>query len=153
MPGDVVRRIVPGHQTQKGYCRAVSVSADVSIKGTVCMLRNVNAERLRPLIATMRDNAVCLDSWVGSSKLVKLKLLMRTACGAELELRPEQDYTRLCDQDMLHRRGFYSDTVFYPGQTLVGALQMLERETVKWLTPPPDVRKSKQLTVSAAVDM
>lgn len=151
MPGDVVRRIVPGQKTQKGYCREVRVSADVSVKGTACMLRNVRADRMRPLITTMRDNAVCLDSWVGSSKLVNLKLVLRTPCGSVLELRPESEYTRLCDQDSLNRKGFFANTAFYPGQTLVGPMQALERESVKWITTMPDVRNTKSRIAVSAV--
>lgn len=133
MPGDVVRRIVPGQQTQKGYCREVHVSADLNVKGTACMLRNVSADRLRSLQATVRDNAVCLDSWVGSSKVVDLKLVLRTPCGSLLELRPDQEYTRLCDADALNRKGFFANAAFYVGQTLVGTAHVLERESVKWL--------------------
>lgn len=77
MPGDVVRRIVPGKDTQKGYCREVAVTADVNIKGTSYIIKNVAGDRLRPLISTMRDNAVCLDSWVGSTKSVNLKLMLK----------------------------------------------------------------------------
>ncbi len=34
MPGDVVRRLIRGRDTQRGYCRNVDVSASVEIIGT-----------------------------------------------------------------------------------------------------------------------
>ena len=34
MPGDVVRRLIRGCDTQRGYCRGVSVRASVEILGT-----------------------------------------------------------------------------------------------------------------------
>lgn len=77
MPGDVVRRIIPGKDTQKGYCREVLVSADVNIKGTSYIAKHITSDRLRPLITMLRDNAVCLDSWVGSTKSINEKLILK----------------------------------------------------------------------------
>lgn len=77
MPGNVVRRITPGKDTQKGYCREVFVSADVRIKGTSFVIKNVASERLRPLDSIVRDDVVCLDSWVGSTKTVHEKLVLK----------------------------------------------------------------------------
>lgn len=68
MPGDVVRRLVPGKDTQRGYCREISMKADLQIIGTNDIIKNVAAERLKPLSSLPRDSAVCLDSWVGSTK-------------------------------------------------------------------------------------
>lgn len=77
MPGDVVRRLIPGKDTQRGYCRDIFVKADVRILGSKYVLKNVAADRLRPLNSMPRDNAVCLDSWVGSTKSVDEKLVLK----------------------------------------------------------------------------
>lgn len=97
MPGDVVRRLIPGKDTQRGYCRDIFVKADVRVLGSKYILKNVAADRLRPLISMPRDNAgeflivfiskeklfifilfaVCLDSWVGSTKSVDEKLVLK----------------------------------------------------------------------------
>lgn len=77
MPGDVVRRLIPGKDTQRGYCRDIFVKADVRVLGSKYILKNVTADRLRPLISMPRDNAVCLDSWVGSTKSVDEKLVLK----------------------------------------------------------------------------
>lgn len=77
MPGDVVRRLIPGKDTQRGYCRDIFVQADVRIIGTKYIIKNISAERLRPLITMPRDNAVYLDSWVGSTKTVNEKLTLK----------------------------------------------------------------------------
>lgn len=77
MPGDVVRRLIPGKDTQRGYCRDIFVKADVRVLGSKFILKNVAADRLRPLISMPRDNAVCLDSWVGSTKSVDEKLILK----------------------------------------------------------------------------
>lgn len=77
MPGNVVRRIGPGKDTQKGYCRHVFVSADVRIKGTSFILKNISSDRLRPLDSFVEDDVVCLDSWVGSTKRIEEKLVLK----------------------------------------------------------------------------
>lgn len=76
MPGDVVRRLVPGKDTQRGYCREISMRADVRIVGTKYVVKNVMGERLRPIQTIPRDNAVCLDSWVGSTKCINEKVVL-----------------------------------------------------------------------------
>lgn len=77
MPGDVVRRLVPGKDTQRGYCRDISMHADVKVLGTKYVIKNVMTERLRPINNWQRDSAVCLDSWVGSTKDVEEKAVLR----------------------------------------------------------------------------
>lgn len=159
MPGDVVRRCLSGQRTQKGYCRKVNVFADVWVKGTEWVLRGVRATRLRTLTHTVRDNAVCLDSWVGSSKSVCLKLVLRTRNGSVLELRPDQEMTSLYDADTEHRRGFFANTTFYVGQQLVGSVKGLEAESARWLTTAiadtlnPKGRKTVSLCLFAQIYM
>lgn len=77
MPGNVVRRIGPGKDTQKGYCRHVFVSADVRMKGTTFVLKNISSDRLRPIDTFIEDDVVCLDSWVGSTKRIEEKLVLK----------------------------------------------------------------------------
>lgn len=78
MPGDVVRRMTNNVDTQRGYCREIHVKADLKILGnSKYVVRDVSSERLVPLIPIPRDNAVCLDSWVGSTKTIDEKLTLR----------------------------------------------------------------------------
>ena len=76
MPGDVVRRLVPGKDTQRGYCREINMRADVKVLGTKYVIRNVTAERLQPIAHWVRDSPVCLDSWVGSTKDVEARAIL-----------------------------------------------------------------------------
>lgn len=76
MPGDVVRRLVAGKDTQCGYCREINMKADVKILGTKFVVQGVNSERLKP-VNMPNDNAVCLDSWVGSTKEVEEVITLR----------------------------------------------------------------------------
>lgn len=78
MPGDVVRRLVRGKETQRGYCRDINMRADVRVMGTKLVIKNVNAERLKLVTSWQRDSAVVyLNSWVGSIKDVERKAIIR----------------------------------------------------------------------------
>lgn len=49
MPGDVVRRMIKGKDTQRGYCQAIELTACVQVIGTKQVLTNVKSEDLVPL--------------------------------------------------------------------------------------------------------
>lgn len=69
MPGDVVRRLIAGKDTQRGYCRDIVMTAALQVVGTKHVIPSVASERLQPLEEFTPDLAVCLDSWVGTSKV------------------------------------------------------------------------------------
>lgn len=77
MPGDVVRRLTE-YDTQRGYCREIRVKADLKILGNSrYVIKDVLSERLVPLVSIPRDNAVCLNGWVGSTKNIDEKLTLK----------------------------------------------------------------------------
>lgn len=49
MPGDVVRKIVKGKDTQLGYCRYTDVKADVQVIGTRKVIVGVDSKFLKPM--------------------------------------------------------------------------------------------------------
>lgn len=49
VPGDIVRRLENGKETQRGYCKSAKQYATVHIVGTDKILENVYCERLRPV--------------------------------------------------------------------------------------------------------
>lgn len=49
MPGDVVRRMIKGKDTQRGYCREIELTACVQAIGTKQVLTNIRSEDLVPL--------------------------------------------------------------------------------------------------------
>lgn len=69
MPGDVVRRLIAGKDIQRGYCRDIIMTAALQINGTHYVIPNVASERLQPLDEFTPDLAVCLESWVGTTKV------------------------------------------------------------------------------------
>ena len=49
MPGDVVRRLIRGKDTQRGYCRQVAVTSSVQVVGTKSVILHVDSNDLTPL--------------------------------------------------------------------------------------------------------
>lgn len=60
MPGDVVRRMIKGKDTQRGYCRDISVTACVQVVGTKQVIPNVKSEHLVPLEVCFLHHSVHL---------------------------------------------------------------------------------------------
>ncbi|XP_063888903.1 (E3-independent) E2 ubiquitin-conjugating enzyme UBE2O-like isoform X1 [Scylla paramamosain] len=134
MPGDVVRRLIRGKDTQRGYCRQVHVTSSVQVVGTNLVILNVDSNDLTPLEEFTTDIAVALDSWVGMVHMVKCRLLMVCGDGSRCimsdgealeldDLRDTRDRVRL---DSEFRR--YD---FYPGQQLVGCAANFEH--AEWM--------------------
>lgn len=142
MPADVVRRLVPGKDTQRGYCRDINMRADVRITGTNYVVKNVDAERFRLLTNWQLDTAVCLDSWVGSIKAVDETVVLKSTYGARFEVSSSGLYG-FRDVNCLCRRGIFNSlTLFFPGQVITGRLHSLE--PVKMLTPDIELKKNKK---------
>lgn len=77
MPSDVVRHMIPGKDTQRGYCRDIHMKADVCIAGTHMVIKNVPVDRFRPITNSPLDSIYCLDNWVGCARTVINKLVLK----------------------------------------------------------------------------
>ncbi|GAB6031161.1 hypothetical protein CHUAL_007964 [Chamberlinius hualienensis] len=126
MPSDVVRRVVKGKDTQRGYCRNVDVIASCQILGTRQVLYNINSKDLTPLEEFSVDIAVYMDSWVGMVKAVKSKIYLRCFDGSKCCLNSD-DASDLDDvQDKRDRGSEFKKYDFYPGQVLWGPIPTVE---------------------------
>ncbi|GFY60737.1 hypothetical protein TNIN_271202 [Trichonephila inaurata madagascariensis] len=143
MPGDVVRKIVKGKDTQLGYCRYTVVKADVQVVGTKQVLVGVDSRELHPLEDFVADVAVFKDSWVGMIKTVKTELTLRCSDGSRCQM---SDVDAFDMEDILDRRERASEFKkysFYPGQQLWGPSYCFQK--VKWI----HLNKSLGDTISA----
>ncbi|XP_076325181.1 (E3-independent) E2 ubiquitin-conjugating enzyme UBE2O-like isoform X1 [Tachypleus tridentatus] len=141
MPGDVVRKLVKGKDTQLGYCRTTNVQASVQVLGTKQVITGVNSKDLTPLEEFSSDIAVFLDSWVGMVKSVKSEIISRTSDGSRCVLS-EEDAIDL--DDILDKRDVVSEFrrySFYPGQQLWGPSHCLKN--AKWLHTTKDTQSFK----------
>lgn len=66
-----------------------------------------------------------------------------------LELRPDQEMCPLKDPDTKYRHGFFSGSLFYPGQTLVGPVNALQN--AKWINSTPEIRNSRRNTTVSSL--
>lgn len=131
MPGDVVRRLIRGKDTQRGYCRQVHVTSSVQVVGTKHVILNVNSNDLTPLEEFTTDIAVALDSWVGMVHMVKCRLVMLCADGSRC-IMSDSEALELDDmRDTRDRDSEFRRYDFYPGQQLVGCSRSFE--DVEWI--------------------
>ncbi|XP_025601768.2 (E3-independent) E2 ubiquitin-conjugating enzyme isoform X2 [Athalia rosae] len=153
MPGDVVRRMIKGKDTQRGYCRDIELTACVQVMGTKQVLTNVKSEDLVPLEEFTADIAVCMDSWVGGIKMVHSKLWLAMPDGSRCVINEidacaldQFEEKRENDNDFPHL------LEFYPGQSLWGPLHCLE--DAQWILCTKELkakRKSKPQKITKVV--
>ncbi|KRF83602.1 (E3-independent) E2 ubiquitin-conjugating enzyme UBE2O isoform X2 [Drosophila virilis] len=148
MPGDVVRRRLPGQKHmsgQAGYVRDVNVRADVKVLGTKYVIRNVPSERLKPISEWSRDVPVCLGNWIGYTINVDESAVLKSNFGTLLEIT-SNDFHKFRDAYGPSEREVFSPSVYYPNNVVVGRLPPLDRVTN--LTPDiplPTNRKRRSM--------
>ncbi len=54
MPGDVVRRLIAGEDSQRGYVRTTHVNCHVQIVGTNKVIRDVDSRLLSPIVVSVK---------------------------------------------------------------------------------------------------
>ena len=52
MPGDVVRRMIAGEDSQRGYVRTTHVNCHLQIIGSSKVIRNVSSSNLTPIVVS-----------------------------------------------------------------------------------------------------
>ncbi|XP_043488400.1 (E3-independent) E2 ubiquitin-conjugating enzyme UBE2O [Polistes fuscatus] len=132
MPGDVVRRMIKGKDTQRGYCRDIELTACIQIIGTKQVLTNIKSEDLVPLEEFATEIAVCMDSWVGGIKMTHFKVWVATPDGSRCVIN-EMDSRALgqLEEKRDNDNDFPHSTEFYPGQSLWGPIHCLEQ--AQWI--------------------
>lgn len=65
VPGDIVRRLEHGKETQRGYCKDAKQFATVQVVGTDKIIEKVSCDRLRTVSLYDINVAVCLDEKYG----------------------------------------------------------------------------------------
>ncbi|XP_017040016.1 (E3-independent) E2 ubiquitin-conjugating enzyme UBE2O [Drosophila ficusphila] len=144
MPGDVVRRRLPGQKDlvgQAGYVRDVSVRADVKVIGAKLVIKNVPAERLRPISDWTRDVAVCLGTWIGTTIYVDECVVLKSVNGGRLEIT-SNDFLKFKDAVVPSSHEVFNPNIYFPGNMVVGRLPAPDR--YKNLTPDIPLQVSRR---------
>lgn len=131
-PGEVVRRVVGGEDTQLGYCRSTKISATLHVLGTNYVIDNVDSAGLRMLEGFRKDAAICVGgTWTGLIQSIKRELGLRFPDRSMCVLQ-ESDAAGL--EDVVHRRQRTSELPngrFYVGQLLHGPMKIFK--SARWL--------------------
>jgi len=142
MPGDVVRRLVQGRNTQRGYCRDVKVYSSVQVIGTNQVIFGVKSEDLTPLEAFKSDILIGLDGWVGMVRNVKSKLTLRFSDGSKVVVDDEVAEDLDDIRDKRDPECEFKRYDFYPGQILFGPVRSLEGG--KWIECSPEIQSTRK---------
>jgi len=142
MPGDVVRRLVQGKNTQRGYCRDVKVYSSVQVIGTNHVIFGVKSEDLTPLEAFKSDILICMDGWVGMVRNVKSKLTLRFSDGSKVIVDDEVAEDLDDIRDKRDPECEFKRYDFYPGQVLFGPVRSLEGG--QWIECSTDVQSARK---------
>ncbi|KAH9365345.1 hypothetical protein HPB48_022725 [Haemaphysalis longicornis] len=101
-PGEVVRRVVSGQDSQLGYCRSTKISATLHVLGTNYVIDNVDSADLQPLEKFRKDSAISVGgTWTGLIQMIKRELALRFPDRSVCILQ-ENDASGL--EDVVHRR-------------------------------------------------
>ncbi|GAB1603350.1 (E3-independent) E2 ubiquitin-conjugating enzyme UBE2O-like [Argonauta hians] len=132
MPGDCVRRLIQGEDSQRGYVQDMTVKCCLQVLGTKKFIDNIDSRDLLPIREwSPEPGDVVLDSWVGRIDVVNVIVTLRFPDGAQCEI---QDVDIFSFEDLNEKRGKHTEFVnryYYPGQQLRGVMGDLR--DVDWI--------------------
>ncbi|KAK5641416.1 hypothetical protein RI129_009963 [Pyrocoelia pectoralis] len=140
IPGDIVRRLENGTETQRGYCKEAKQFATVQIVGTDKIIERVTSERLNAVSRFDNNVAVCLDNKYGRIQGIDQKIKMQSKCGSTVEIFSSINHD-VEDFWLTKRNRNYFD-IFYPGQEVICTPNNLEQP--QWLQRSKAMKRSMQ---------
>ncbi|XP_044758627.1 uncharacterized protein LOC123316554 [Coccinella septempunctata] len=135
VPGEIVRRLENGKETQRGYCKSTKKTFTVQIVGTDKIIEHVSCNRLHNLRPFEVDDAVCLRSKFGRVDVVDQEITMTSKCGSVVQVLTSINND--LEDFWLVKKNRPSFEGFYPGQELVCVPSSLEQ--------PLWIKKSKAM--------
>lgn len=90
LPGDVVRRLVRGRNTQRGLVRAVDIFVAGQVQGTDRVAFDVRSRDLESVMNYEEGLAVCVDDFIGQIRHCYRNVVVQFADGTLCELTDEQ---------------------------------------------------------------
>ncbi|ESO05699.1 hypothetical protein HELRODRAFT_191359 [Helobdella robusta] len=157
VPGDVVRRMIQGQESQKGYVFKTRITCVLRCLNQSFIVSNVDSSSLLPLLRFNSDSHdVYLDDWVGVVKKVSERVVVKFKDGAKCELNSEEVQNLFYEFDDLndkrHRDSEFAISTCYVGQVLKGPLSAFQN--ARWFLPTKHFcqktakkSKSKQVVV------
>ncbi|KAF5302090.1 hypothetical protein FQR65_LT08640 [Abscondita terminalis] len=140
IPGDIVRRLENGKETQRGYCKDTKQYATVQIVGTDKIIERVTSERLNVVTPYEINVAICLGTKYGRIQSIDQKVTMQSKCGSTVEIFSSINHD-VEDYWLTKRSRNYFD-IFYPGQEVLCTPNNLEQP--QWLVRSKTMKRSMQ---------
>ncbi|XP_070580497.1 (E3-independent) E2 ubiquitin-conjugating enzyme UBE2O-like [Ptychodera flava] len=142
MPGDAVRRIIAGQDSQRGIVHNVEVYVHIQVLKTKHMIYEINSRDLIPLQVFAPEVHVTMSSWLGVVRETYLRIVVKFKNGARCAITGE-DASKLTevygfrDPECV----FYRDS-FYPGQILKGPGRVFK--AAEWLSGQQPVLSNRK---------
>ncbi|XP_072403360.1 (E3-independent) E2 ubiquitin-conjugating enzyme UBE2O [Diabrotica undecimpunctata] len=153
IPGDIVRRLEKGKETQRGYCKETKQVATVQIVGTDKVIEHVSSDRLHGVRPFDVDDAVCLGSKFGRIETVEQMVAMQSKCGSVVEVLTSINHDM--DDYWLSKRNRISFDAYYPGQELICVPNNFEQ--AHWIkkskTMKRNIQSRQRFTVQSVEDV
>nr|CAI5826277.1 unnamed protein product [Callosobruchus analis] len=153
IPGDIVRRLERGKETQRGYCKDVKQIATVQIVGTDRIIEHVCSERLQSVRPFEVDDAVCLGNKFGRIEAVEQMVCMQSECGSLVHVLTSINHE--LDDYWLSKRNRISFNAYYPGQELICVPANFEQP--HWIkkskTMKRNIQNRQRFTVQSVEDV
>ncbi|XP_050394975.2 (E3-independent) E2 ubiquitin-conjugating enzyme UBE2O [Patella vulgata] len=132
MPGDVIRRITNGKDSQQGFVQDMDIICHVHILGTDKYIYNINSKDLIPIDEfDTNPGEVTLDSWIGGIENINRKITIRMPDGARCKISEDD----LCEFDNMDdkrsRHSEFWNSSCYPQEKFKGCLGDLH--DAEWL--------------------
>ncbi|XP_022908718.1 (E3-independent) E2 ubiquitin-conjugating enzyme UBE2O [Onthophagus taurus] len=141
IPGDIVRRLVHGKETQRGYCKDSKQFATIQIVGTDKIVEGVFGNRLNPVTPYDRNVIVSLGEKVGRIQKLDQLITMRSKCGSTVEISDNYNM-EIGDYWMRKRNRDYLE-LYYAGQEVICTPCELERP--RWIHMTKSMKRNMQM--------
>ncbi|KAH9494433.1 hypothetical protein Btru_022138 [Bulinus truncatus] len=135
MPGDIVRHLIQGQETQCGFVTDVDIRCHVHVLRTNKYIYNINSKDLQPLQKFSGAQEVLFNSWLGRVENVNYELIVIFQDGAKCQVDEDDMFNFEDVSDKRSRHGEFSFCHHYPGQELKGSMDSLS--DAKWLHSTP----------------
>ncbi|XP_052265648.1 (E3-independent) E2 ubiquitin-conjugating enzyme-like isoform X2 [Dreissena polymorpha] len=131
MPGDVVRRLISGKESQRGFVQNCGIKCHLQIQGTDQFIYNIDAKDLQPQEAFDGQCRVTLDTWVGDVTYTTELVTVKFPCGARCRKHDSEMHWLRDVGDQSTEFSEFSLRSYYTGQKVCGDPE--DFSDVEWL--------------------
>ncbi|XP_033737834.1 (E3-independent) E2 ubiquitin-conjugating enzyme UBE2O-like [Pecten maximus] len=155
MPGDVIRKLIVGENSPRGFVQDTSMKCHLHIIGTNKYIYNVDTKDLKPLQGFEIDaGEVTMDSWVGRPEMVNQQIQVVFPDGARCLIMDTDLCMLECTSNVMNDDSEFSyDSCYYRGQTFAGYIK--DFRDAKWLnqTKLHNSRRAKKSKLAICVQV